>query len=357
MVRFHDIDALRSFTMLLVILFHISAFTILFDFWPVHEGYAYITEFKNNPYAYFLLIVYGYIMHLFFMISGFFTAILWQTRGLYHLAQHRLKRIALPLLVSLFTVVPILSWLFNKDTFRLSHWPIIWMDGVYHLWFLWYLLLMDVVFIILVWLGLKFRHYLWWLLIPLAFIPGLFHKTIIFGPDIPSLNIFPDQQLFWYYIIFFIFGVFVYQRKVEMKGWWTIALLPALILFFPVYVTLLYPKLLNSSQFSWVWCLSSVIQLIFAWLMSFGMIGLFRMVASKERFWLRYISDASYWSYIWHLPLVIICQMLFLNWSINVHLKFLFTCIIVIIILLFTYQFFVRYTLIGTVLNGPRTRR
>ena len=61
--------------------------------------------------------------------------------------------------------------------------------------------------------------------------------------------------------------------------------------------------------------------------------------------------------YLAHLPLVIAGQMLVVGWPIHYHLKYLVVCASVTLILLITYQFGVRYTLIGRALNGPRTRR
>ena len=85
--------------------------------------------------------------------------------------------------------------------------------------------------------------------------------------------------------------------------------------------------------------------------------GLFRWIASRESFAIRYISDASYWIYLVHLPLVIAGQMLVVEWLIHYHLKFLLVVGGVTLVLLVTYQFGVRYTVIGRMLNGPRTRR
>ena len=36
---------------------------------------------------------------------------------------------------------------------------------------------------------------------------------------------------------------------------------------------------------------------------------------------MRYLSDASYWLYLTHLPLVIGAQMLLVTWPINIHLQ------------------------------------
>ena len=94
----------------------------------------------------------------------------------------------------------------------------------------------------------------------------------------------------------------------------------------------------------------------YAWLACFGMLGLFRWIASRERAWVRYLSDASYWLYLCHLPLVIAGQLLTVSWPVSVHLKFLLIVTAVIALLLGVYQLGVRYTWIGTALNGPRTR-
>ena len=46
-----------------------------------------------------------------------------------------------------------------------------------------------------------------------------------------------------------------------------------------------------------------------------------------------------------------------MDWPISVHIKFLLTCGMTTAILLVVYQLGVRYTPIGTMLNGKRTRR
>ena len=88
--------------------------------------------------------------------------------------------------------------------------------------------------------------------------------------------------------------------------------------------------------------------------MCFGAMGLFRWIFARERFWVRYLSDASYWLYLTHLPLVIGAQMLLVTWPMNIHLKCLLISATVVAGLLVVYQVGVRYTVIGTVMNGPR---
>jgi peptidoglycan/LPS O-acetylase OafA/YrhL len=71
---------------------------------------------------------------------------------------------------------------------------------------------------------------------------------------------------------------------------------------------------------------------------------------------LRYISDSSYWLYLIHLPLVILAQWLVRDLQVPAFLKFAAITIVISAFLLLTYEYGVRYTVIGRLLNGPRTR-
>ena len=147
-----------------------------------------------------------------------------------------------------------------------------------------------------------------------------------------------------------------------MRRWWTAALLPALLVTFPGGMALLYVALQNAGTTAatetegWRWGVASALQVAYAWLACFGLLGLFRWVASRERVWVRYLSDASYWLYLCHLPLVIAGQRLTVSWPVSVHLKFVLIITAVVALLLGVYQLGVRYTRIGTTLNGPRAR-
>ena len=44
--------------------------------------------------------IHGFRMQLFFLISGFFTAMLWRKQGLRNLLKHRAKRILVPLIIA-----------------------------------------------------------------------------------------------------------------------------------------------------------------------------------------------------------------------------------------------------------------
>ena len=88
--------------------------------------------------------------------------------------------------------------------------------------------------------------------------------------------------------------------------------------------------------------------------MSFACVGLFRSILSREDRAVRYLSDASYWIYLAHLPLVIITQTVICNWVMPALVKFLLASLFVGAAMLLTYDKLVRYTFIGRFLNGNR---
>ena len=359
--RFHDLDALRAFAMLLGIVLHAAAFLVPIDFWPVQDDWVAATPLERNGYAYAASIIHGFRMPLFFLVSGFFSALLWQARGSRRLARQRLERIGLPLLASLFTVVPAVAWLSAGGDFAPADWLLAWADNLYHLWFLWHLLLLLAGLIVAARLGLEFRHPLWWLLIPLSIVPHHFMQEIVFGAD-TDVDLLPAPRVLLYYAAFFSVGVLLHQRRTEVRRWWTAALLPALLVTFPAGMTLLYSALQDAlaspgaQPGGWHRGVASALQVAYAWLACFGLLGLFRWVAARERVWVRYLSDASYWLYLCHLPLVIAGQRLTVSWPVSVHLKFVLITTTAVALLLGVYQLGVRYTRIGTTLNGPRTR-
>ncbi len=99
-----------------------------------------------------------------------------------------------------------------------------------------------------------------------------------------------------------------------------------------------------------------LLQVIFAWMMTFGSMGFFRSLLARESKAMRYVSDSSYWLYLLHLPLIIVAQAIVRDWPIPAIAKFTVVCVATSGLLLLSYQVFVRYTPIGTLLNGPRRR-
>jgi TM2 domain-containing membrane protein YozV len=186
-----------------------------------------------------------------------------------------------------------------------------------------------------------------------------------FGPD-TTTGVMPWNLLLLYYGVFFGFGALCYgQKDFEEKGgrYWIVCLvlaIPALLL----GMDLLEARNAAVGQGyeehrSEVWLYhvgSSLFQVLYAWLMIFGCIGLFRHFFSEGKKWVRYLSDSSYWLYIGHLSALLFLSGLVRLLDVPSFLKFIISLILATCVLLLMYHVYVRYTWIGTMLNGKRTR-
>ncbi|MFO0905052.1 MAG: acyltransferase family protein [Pirellulales bacterium] len=101
--RRHDLDALRAFAMLLGIGLHASL-SFFRTPWPVQDSQP------NELFGLLFILVHGFRMPLFFLVSGYFTMLLFRRRGLPALLKQRFGRILVPFLLGAATLVPLTAW-------------------------------------------------------------------------------------------------------------------------------------------------------------------------------------------------------------------------------------------------------
>lgn len=253
----------------------------------------------------------------------------------------------------------------------LTEWPIFSV-----LWFLWILVWLVAIFSIYAlvaerlrwrvrghWLVLSPANLLW--LVPLTLIPAalmVFPVGILgIGPD-TSMSIIPIPHVLLYYMLFFFFGVLYYDcddREGRLGRSWRWLLPVTLLVIFPLALefatgTFGFRDALLPAKFHRP--ASVFFQSLFAWAMSFACIGLFRALLTRENPAIRYLSDSAYWLYMAHLPLCIAGQSIISQWAAPAWIKLPLFSVVLIAVLLLSYQFLVRYTWIGRLLNGPRNR-
>ena len=95
-----DLDALRSFAMLLGVALHAAMSFVPFP-WPVRDAE------RSNVLLLLIGAVHGFRMPLFFLLSGYFTMLVCSRRGLMSLLEQRFMRIFLPLAIATLTIVPL----------------------------------------------------------------------------------------------------------------------------------------------------------------------------------------------------------------------------------------------------------
>ncbi len=336
----------------------------------------------------FFEFVHGFRMPLFFILSGYFTTMLWRRRGLSELIGHRLRRIGLPLLASVVIVLPLvvagiligyeisgtdINAVETTGTYA-DEWQGVddetyddWAFGFAHLWFLWFLLWLIAGFAAIASAvgrlaslrgrdrPVPARLVTAALLIvpPLALVPADRMVEPIFGPDTSDAFI-PDGTVLAYYACFFAFGALAFDRRTRNGGalidavgrWWPAQLAVGSFVLFPLGLSLMDDH----------WTASALVQTAFAWTISFGLLGGFRQFLSATNQRVRWLSDSAYWMYLMHLPLIYVAQGVVARLDLSPVLGFALICAVVVPALAASYRYWVRYTPIGTLLNGPRNR-
>lgn len=245
----------------------------------------------------------------------------------------------------------------------------------HHLWFLWFLCWLVAGFAIYAllmgglawksapgWLVVSPLRFLW--LIPLTMIPQWFmgRMSPSFGPD-TSVGLIPMPHVLLYYAIFFGFGALYFDSdddKGRLGKWWYFSLPIALLVLFPIGLELTHGGLGILGKFVDEESrrpLAVAVQVLYAWMMSFAFIGMFRSLLGRESKTTRYLSDSAYWLYLAHLPLIIGAQAIVRDWPLPAFVKCSIICLGVTGLLLVVYQYLVRYRWLGRLLNGARTRQ
>ena len=234
----------------------------------------------------------------------------------------------------------------------------------HHLWFLYDLVYLTLGFVLLAgilkyipnigfvkWLAESPLRLLW--LVPLTFWAQFnmgSGEDGVFGPA-TAVFLKPDWIKLGYYAIFFGYGAicFPYRGFHEKVGrFWPVYFAFATIFF--ITVLSIIEKKDEGLNYEWI----SLLSALFVWLMIFGLIGWFRKLFSRENPRVRFVSDSAYWLYIAHLPLIQLIQFWVSDWSLPSFIKIIFVCLVTTVLLLLSYRYFIRYTVIGTLLNGKR---
>jgi peptidoglycan/LPS O-acetylase OafA/YrhL len=219
-----------------------------------------------------------------------------------------------------------------------------------HLWFLWFLCWLVAIFAILARKGLlPSGRGRWWLVAASCLPQAVMSMSLagVYGPD-TSFGILPKPHVLAYYACFFFFGVATFAAEgidTRLGRHWKLLLPAAAVLFVAGIATM------NDRG------LATILQPAYAWTMALGLIGLFCRLFPHPLPAMTWLADASYWLYLVHVPLVMAGQWLVRLWPLPAEAKFVFILAMVTPLLLASYRWCVRYTAIGSLLNGPRDFR
>ncbi|MDB4632034.1 acyltransferase family protein [bacterium] len=390
--RIHGFDALRAFALLLGILIH-AAMPFLHpavQIWPVVESD------RSVLYTVFVIGVHAFRLQTFFLLAGFFSALLIHKRGIKSFLKNRLQRIVIPFACCIVLIVPFLQMMMLAGYSGRAEAGFIQIDSLivdnrayhstiseffltgkfiseiifFHFWFLYYLIIVYVAFVLAYFATAKskiaFR-------MQLLLSPCLQSRFAIFGLAAVSMltlfpmhlwqvdtpyTVLPDHWILTYYSIFFLYGVWLYQssKKIDQlkrTTWWHLGA-AAILLPIAIYFQTLGPnpelRPYNESlelPAEYIYCL-------YSWCMVFGLLGGFARWLEKPNRFVRQVSDEAYWQYIMHLPLIFGLQLILIRIDLPGLVEVALQAIYVFFVLHFSYLLFVKNTWLGRVLNGPK---
>lgn len=382
--RLHALDAVRALALLLGIVLHTSM-----SFLPGPQIWATQDVAAGAGFSLAFLVPHTFRLTLFFFIAGFFARMAIDKRSVVGFLGDRGKRIALPFLIfwgPLFAMITaVFIWGFLKANggvvpegtpppppLELATLPLT------HLWFLYLLLIFYVaaaalylvtrlgsrskagqnpidrlaakalrsplgIFVfaapIGIWFWLSPAWYAW------------------FGIPTPDTGFVPDNGALIAYGVAFAAGWLVQGQEGVLdawRRWWPVNTALALaatticVLQLGLVPDFVPPapgpdKAVLAASYaiaSWAWPLAIT-----------GLALQFWSGHSRTR---RYLADSSYWLYIMHLPLVMALQVAVSDLAWPGAAKFAFVLAIAMVMLLGSYQLFVRNSWLGAWLNGRR---
>ena len=372
--RVHYMDNLRALAMLAGVVFHASlAYSVLIhDFWPTADaGNSVIVD----VFAWFSHL---FRMPLFFVVAGFFAALLVQKRGIGGMLGNRFARVLLPFLVFWPIVYFTMGWLITNAAANVENLsPLLkmikpWLANpdrpaapptLVHLWFLPYLMC----FCILVWVvhALEFKAPGRWLaslkpvaiatVIPLVLVLPLYSVP---APHPAPESLFPQWWALVFYGVYFTLGYLLFHHarlldRVKPAAPWL--LLAALISYAAFLVLLRNTVVANPNPLVHVF--KAALEAYVGFWMTLVCLLFGKQWLDRGNRIMRYVADASYWVYIVHLPVLFAIQYPLLDIEAHWVLKFGFSLFATLGIAFASYQLLVRNTVLGRFLNGTRRSR
>ena len=373
-MRYHGLDALRGFAMMLGIVLHAALSYFLADsgygaFWPQDDQQSALSQYVFD-------FIHSWRMPTFFLLAGFFAHLVLERRGTRYFISDRLKRILLPLVVFgiiMAAIIPsIWDTAINREFALVNPLDIpLGQQAIGHLWFIYHLVYLYAFLMAARWVAGQFDPQLPLGRVLLAVFVNRWHVPLILLLSVVAIGRFiedVDDNMLWpigpfdflYSLVPFLIGYGLYKRREMVEDLASVGSIIALLTVGTaafIAQELLGPVVFEDSEDAGLLGLVYTVVVATATVcFTFGLIGLFQRLFTTQSAWIRWVADSSYWVYIMHLPVVLLVAYTMFELPWPAELKFLIVCAVTGGLGFGTYWAFVRYTPIGTMLNGKRVR-
>ena len=312
----------------------------------------------------FLIFSYAFRMEAFLFLSGFFARLLYVRRGPATFVVNRLKRIAVPLLVMLLPVNIARAMLQTQTGGGFAGYGLSG-DGVWplrpgYLWFLYYLMFFLAAALIvarLPKLNLRFLDSLGSYAAPLVLaVPTAIVLSGTTGGFTTPVSFVPDLRLLLHFGFFFTIG-WLFQGREGRIGRLADGLAIRIGLAVVALIAMLGLMGVGERLGERVVWAGLYARGLFAWYMTFAFTGFFLRFFARPGKVVSYLADASYWTYLTMLPILILFQTRLRRSAIPIGLEYVISVALTFAVCLLSYHFLVRSTAVGRLLNGRRVAR
>jgi peptidoglycan/LPS O-acetylase OafA/YrhL len=299
-----------------------------------------------------VIAIHDFRMPLFYVLAGFFGALLYGRKGLRGMLTNRAQRILAPLVLFWPPSVVLAAWILKQTPGSIG------LGGeirVMHFWFLYYLVLFYAVMAMAAPIVPRLPFGFWrsrWAAPALAMGPAALMAAMPYGLLATPRVFWPVHWPVWLaYFFYFVAGWTLYAHAHRLEELWA----PRAwrnTMWGAAAIAASFVTLAREWQFA-----SAILSALAGWWMIFGFGGLALRYYRQPHPVARYLADASYWVYIVHIPLVLGIQALLWNRAVHPLAKVTLTLAGTMVASLITYQFLVRHTPLGVLLNGRRPVR
>lgn len=384
--RYYGLDALRGGMMMLGIVLH-AAESYLAAPPPTVPPIAD----RSTSLLFDLLFhfIHQFRMPTFFVLAGFFCALLVDKRGLWGTYRNRAARVAAPLAAGCLTILPLTLLLFLDIALSVKYGARDLLPDMklleqlkrdmhaagfpdrgppaLHLWFLLYLVYFYLLLPVCGWLArLAHRHGPW-----LARVLGAPAMVLVFGL-FTALTLWPyrggqvlEGFLFFrphppslvYYGSFFVLGYllrgFPGFFEAARRHAWRYALLAAVLFPLALYASHL-EYAAGSNPEPAVHLAAVLANGLCTWALVYFFIGCALRYFDYAATWILYASQSSYWVFLVHMPIVLFAAWWLLPYDLPAEVKFAAVVAFTSVLCFTSYHYLVQRTWMSVFLNGRR---
>jgi len=345
--RLHGLDLLRGLAMLLGIVYHASMIYFIDAAWFESLDFLGFEARPQPEGSYASWVVFSsthlWRMPLFFILAGFFAAMIVERKGVGHFARDRALRIT----ATLFVFMAIFMITLKRDLGEFNH-----------MWFLWQLTLFSAATVLWNWAGLKPLAALkaWHLivLLPLAMVMAqVFRVNQLEQPLALYIQDPLNLTVFTYYVPFYLIGMGLWHGRGSIQelaetrwivGWLLGGILGSILILSDPNNAL--PDVVRAAASGMT-----------TFGMSFGLIGLVQRLVTRRHAFVDWLVEGSYAIYIFHLYPTALAATVLEFFGQPQSVVIIGAIVGGFIAAVTQWYLFVRWTPLDALMNGPKKSR